>query len=136
MVLGQQRKEIDPSNAPKAEPQLNTPKHWKSEKADVLTPSPIVDREEWLNRAIISYQAENNSLEEKQSCASCATITGSLLGTVLGGLIGLVIVGLPGITPSMKQFEASGTVLATTCAGTGIGIICGGVISAVGASRK
>lgn len=62
--------------------------------------------------------------------ATCATITGSLLGAIVGSLIGLGVLVVPGVGPFLL-IGTSGTTLAATLAGTGVGLASGGVISAL-----
>lgn len=66
--------------------------------------------------------------------ATCATITGSLLGAVVGCLIGLGLLVVPGVGPFLL-IGTSGTTLATTIAGTGVGLASGSLISAISSLR-
>lgn len=67
--------------------------------------------------------------------ATCATITGSLLGAVVGCLIGLGLLVVPGVGPFLL-IGTSGTTLATTLAGTGVGLASGSLISALSSLRS
>ena len=66
--------------------------------------------------------------------AACATITGSMLGAIVGCLIGLGLLVVPGVGPALL-IGTSGTTLATTLAGTGVGLASGGLISALSSLR-
>lgn len=67
--------------------------------------------------------------------ATCATITGSMLGAVVGCLIGLGLLMVPGVGPVLL-IGSSGTTLATTLAGSGVGLASGGLISALSSLRN
>lgn len=62
--------------------------------------------------------------------ASCATITGSMLGAIGGCLVGIGLLAVPGVG-ALVAVGTSGTALAATLAGAGIGAVGGGLISAL-----
>ncbi len=66
--------------------------------------------------------------------ATCATITGSMLGAIVGCLIGLGVLVVPGVGPVLL-IGTSGTTLAATLAGTGFGLVSGGLISVLSSLR-
>ena len=67
--------------------------------------------------------------------ATCATITGSMLGAIVGCLIGLGVLVVPGVGPVLL-IGTSGTTLAATLVGTGLGIASGGLISVLSSLRS
>ena len=66
--------------------------------------------------------------------ATCATITGSMLGAIVGCLIGLGVLVVPGVGPVLL-IVTSETTLAATLVGTGLGLASGGLISALSSLR-
>lgn len=72
-------------------------------------------------------------LKALDNTATCATVTGSLLGAIDGCLIGLGLLAVPGVGP-IVAVATSGTALAATLAGAGIGAASGSLISALSAS--
>ena len=67
--------------------------------------------------------------------ATCATITGSMLGAIVGCLIGLGVLVIPGVGPVLL-IGTSGTTLAATITGTGLGLASGGLISVLSSLRS
>lgn len=69
--------------------------------------------------------------------ATCATITGSMLGAIVGCLMGLGLLVVPGVGPVLLIGTSGTSVAATlaTLAGTGVGLATGGLISALSSLR-
>ena len=66
--------------------------------------------------------------------ATCATITGSMLGAIVGCLIDLGVLVVPGVGPVLL-IGTSGSTLAAILAGTGLGLASGGLILALSSLR-
>ena len=64
---------------------------------------------------------EHGSYKTYDRTATCATITGSMLGAIVGCLIGLGVLVIPGVG-SVLLIGTSGTTLAATITGTGLGL--------------
>ena len=67
--------------------------------------------------------------------ATCATITGSMLGAIVGCLIGLGVLVVPGVGPVLL-IVTSETTLAATLVDTGLGLASGGLISVLSSLRS
>jgi hypothetical protein len=88
---------------------------------------PADERDEQLGEADMSEHFWYRTQDGK---ATCATITGSMVGALGGCLVGIGILAIPGVAP-LIAVGTSGTALAATIAGAGIGIVSGNLISAL-----
>lgn len=86
-----------------------------------------IDHDDLLNKACTRYHVENLAQEET---GNCATIAGSMIGAIGGCLVGLGLLAMPGVG-LVVAIGTSGTALATTLAGAGIGAASGGLIGAL-----
>lgn len=88
----------------------------------------------------ISVVAQDAGINEhwyqaKDGNATCASITGSMLGAIGGCLVGLGLLAVPGVG-LLVGVGTSGMALGTTLAGAGIGAATGGLIEALASSRR
>lgn len=91
----------------------------------------ITDLDDQLGEAgksdFVAYTAKDRN-------ATCASITGGMVGAIGGCLAGLGLLAVPGVG-LILAVGTSGAVLAATIAGAGIGIASGGLISALAGSE-
>jgi hypothetical protein len=81
---------------------------------------------EQLDEAIGNTRAKDQA---QVGTAPCAMITGSILGAIGGCLASIGILAVPAVAPVLAV-GATGTALAATLAGAGIGLAGGGLVSA------
>jgi len=61
---------------------------------------------------------------------SATSVVGSILGAICGCLVGIGVLAVPGVDP-LIAVKTSGTAVVATLAGAGIGVVSGGLISAL-----
>jgi hypothetical protein len=85
------------------------------------------DHDDQLAGAVMSEHVWYKALD---GTATSGSITGSMLGAIGGCLVGLGLVAVPGVGPFVAV-ATSGTALAATLIGAGIGVATGGLIEAL-----
>jgi hypothetical protein len=127
MVLGQKRRAVGRfSNRLAAENAVCQLKRAGFSTAQISIVAKYTDRDAQLDGAGMSDCAET----ETQSKTAAGAITGGMLGAVVGCLVGLGMLTVPGIG-AVLAVGTSGTAIATTLGGGGVGVVSGGLISAL-----
>ena len=81
---------------------------------------------EQLDEVIVNTRTQDQA---QVGTAPCAMITGSILVAIGGSLVSIGILAVPAVAPVLA-LGATGTALAATLAGAGIGLAGGGLVSA------
>lgn len=125
MVLGQKRHAVGRfSNRTDAEHAVSELNHAGFLAAQISIVAKYADHEHQIDGVGTIYRAK----DEAQAKASVGEITGGMLGAVVGCLVGLGMLPVPGVV-FILAVKTTGTALATTLAGAGIGATGGGLIS-------
>lgn len=129
MDLGQYRRDDGKfTNRPDAENARKDLNNLSINQFYIVTKS--TDLDDQLGEAgksdFVAYTAKDRN-------ATCASITGGMVGAIGGCLLGLGLLVVPGVG-TILAVGTSGAALAATIAGAGIGIASGGLISALGGS--